>query len=653
MTTMTKERSFEKLIELRREMRHMNFYTRLGKVEQIVGMIIEVSGLLASIGDVCEIRIPGKPSVLSEVVGFHDSITQIMPYDETDGIGYGNTVYNTGRKLRVRMSDALIGRTVDALGRPIDGLGEVEGGTLLPISGKASNPMHRPEIREPITLGVKAIDGMITLGKVQRIGIFAGSGVGKSTLMGMIARNVTADVNVLALVGERGRELMEFLKKDLGPEGLKRSVVVVATSDNSAMLRNKCAMTATAIAEFFQKQGKNVLLVNNLPVIGDDHGTVYRYVKPDLSQTKYTNSSTAPEEVTITFNYNDGSGNTKTITAFRQQYEFENETEFAVTINDIHFTNAYSSKIIGWAETADGAGATRYIKPYKDMTLYAQWDSLEYRIPARGEQEIQLLQLPQSVTTIKVYDREGPNGPYHVGWNGTLKLTVPEKKVMLISGTVCTESESFDYGDWRYRPNDYLIISDDTGKLTNEYASKYDDDERNGLYYSEKSGTPKSIGQLTTSANKVSLTFVSDGSDNYDGVDLTIKVTDPIFYVNNKEDFIAYAGLKGDVYLNQDIDLGEWNRDDISVNGNFDGNGHTIIYTGSDKCTGLFRNVKSSASVKHLRVSANITTSQSECAGIAYRNEGTISDCHFRGNIRSMSFFSLFNSGVAGNSAIK
>ena len=254
-------RSFEKIIALRREMRHMNFYTRLGKVEQIVGMIIEVSGLLASIGDVCEIRIPGKPPIMSEVVGFHDGITQIMPYDETDGIGYGNMVYNTGKKLRVQMGDSLIGRTVDAIGRPIDGLGALEDTVLYPISGKVANPMRRPEIREPITLGVKAIDGMITLGKGQRIGIFAGSGVGKSTLMGMIARNVTADVNVLALVGERGRELMEFLKKDLGPEGLKRSVVVVATSDNSAMMRNKCAMTATAIAEFFKNQGRDVLLM--------------------------------------------------------------------------------------------------------------------------------------------------------------------------------------------------------------------------------------------------------------------------------------------------------------------------------------------------------------------------------------------------------
>ena len=180
-------RSFEKIIELRREMRHMNFYTRLGKVEQIVGMIIEVSGLLASIGDVCEIRIPGKHSVMSEVVGFHDGITQIMPYDETDGRGYGNMVYNTGKKLRVQMGDSLIGRTVDAIGRPIDGLGALEDTVLYPISGRVANPMRRPEIREPITLGVKAIDGMITLGKGPRIGIFAGSGGGKSTLMGMIA----------------------------------------------------------------------------------------------------------------------------------------------------------------------------------------------------------------------------------------------------------------------------------------------------------------------------------------------------------------------------------------------------------------------------------------------------------------------------------
>ena len=246
--------------QMRQHIKYGNFFTYYGKVEQIVGMIIEVSGLTSSIGDVCEITV-GDNVVESEVVGFRDGKTLLMPYEETDGIGYGNIVYNTGRKLRVKMSDALIGRTVDALGRPIDGKGEIEGNTYYAINGKSSNPMERPQIHEPIELGIKAIDGMITLGKGQRIGIFAGSGVGKSTLMGMIARNVTADVNVIALVGERGRELMEFLNKDLGEEGLKRSVVVVATSDNSAMLRNKCALTATTIAEYFKNKGKDVLLM--------------------------------------------------------------------------------------------------------------------------------------------------------------------------------------------------------------------------------------------------------------------------------------------------------------------------------------------------------------------------------------------------------
>ena len=246
--------------QMRQHIKYGNFFTYYGKVEQIVGMIIEVSGLTSSIGDVCEITV-GDSVVESEVVGFREGKTLLMPYEETDGIGFGNVVYNTGRKLRVKMSDALIGRTVDALGRPIDGKGEIEGNTYYSINGKSSNPMTRPQIHEPIELGIKAIDGMITLGKGQRIGIFAGSGVGKSTLMGMIARNVTADVNVIALVGERGRELMEFLNKDLGEEGLKRSVVVVATSDNSAMLRNKCALTATTIAEYFKNQGKDVLLM--------------------------------------------------------------------------------------------------------------------------------------------------------------------------------------------------------------------------------------------------------------------------------------------------------------------------------------------------------------------------------------------------------
>lgn len=252
----------QELENLKTSIKYENFFNCYGKVCQIVGNIIEVSGLESSIGDVCEVNLGNSGKIaLTEVVGFKQGMTLLMPYEEIDGIGYGNVVYNTGKKLQIKISDALIGRTVDALGNPIDGKGDIQGNTYYSINGKPSNPMTRPPITEPVELGVKVIDGMITLGKGQRIGIFAGSGVGKSTLMGMIARNVTADVNVIALVGERGRELMEFLYKDLGEEGMRRSVVVVATSDNSAMLRNKCALTATTIAEYFKDRGKEVLLM--------------------------------------------------------------------------------------------------------------------------------------------------------------------------------------------------------------------------------------------------------------------------------------------------------------------------------------------------------------------------------------------------------
>lgn len=246
---------------LRQGVRLGSFFTSYGKVEQIVGMIIEATGMSCNVGDVCEIHTNSGEIVVTEAVGFRGGRALLMPYNETDGVGFGNPVFNTGKKLQIKMSDALIGRTVDALGRPIDGKGEIEGNSYYSINGKPSNPMERPQISEPIELGIKAIDGMLTIGKGQRMGIFAGSGVGKSTLMGMIARNVTADVNVIALVGERGRELVEFLTRDLGEEGAKRSVVVVATSDSSAMLRNKCALTATTIAEYFRDKGQNVLLM--------------------------------------------------------------------------------------------------------------------------------------------------------------------------------------------------------------------------------------------------------------------------------------------------------------------------------------------------------------------------------------------------------
>lgn len=245
-----------------RGIRMNSFYKTYGKIEQIVGMTVEASGINCNIGDVCKISVkPGKKYVTAEVVGFKDGKVMLMPYSDMDGIAYGSFVENTGEKLMINVSNSLIGRTVDALGEPLDGKEALSGGTLYSINGMRSNPLERPPIAKPLEFGVKAIDGMLTIGKGQRMGIFAGSGVGKSTLMGMIARNIKADVNVIALVGERGREVMEFIDRDLGPEGVKRSVLVVATSDQPALMRSKCALTATTIAEYFKDQGKDVLLM--------------------------------------------------------------------------------------------------------------------------------------------------------------------------------------------------------------------------------------------------------------------------------------------------------------------------------------------------------------------------------------------------------
>ena len=240
-------------------------YRYMGKIEKIVGMTIEASGPQCSIGDICRIYAKDfKSHIFAEVVGFQSEKVLLMPYTDIEGIGPGSIVDNTGDKLMVKTGDALIGRIIDAIGQPIDGNGEIEYTDSVSISGIPTNPLTRPKIAEPIELGVKAIDGLLTLGKGQRIGIFAGSGVGKSTLMGMIARKVKADINVIALVGERGREVREFIENDLGPEGMARSVVVVATSDQPAMMRYKCPMTATAIAEYFMSQGKDVLIMLSL-----------------------------------------------------------------------------------------------------------------------------------------------------------------------------------------------------------------------------------------------------------------------------------------------------------------------------------------------------------------------------------------------------
>ena len=237
------------------------FYRKLGKVVNVVGLTIESLGPDAKLGDLCRI-IPGgegEQPISAEVVGFRDKKTLLMPYDSTDGIGLGCIVENTGAPLRVEVSDELLGKTLDGLGRPVDG--KAVHGAPYPVEAAPPDPLSREIIDEVLTLGVKAVDGMMTIGKGQRIGIFAGSGVGKSTLMGMFARNTKADINVIALIGERGREVREFIERDLGEEGMKRSVVVVATSDRPALERNKAAKAATAIAEYFRDQGKDVLLM--------------------------------------------------------------------------------------------------------------------------------------------------------------------------------------------------------------------------------------------------------------------------------------------------------------------------------------------------------------------------------------------------------
>ena len=239
-----------------------SFIKKKGKIVNVVGLTLESAGPDAKLGDVCYIYPEGEDAkpILAEVVGFKEGKTQLMPYDVTDGIGLGNVVENTGETLKVWVGPEVLGKCLDGLGRPTDG-SILSNAQAYPVEAPPPDPMSRVIINEVLPLGVKAVDGLITVGKGQRIGIFAGSGVGKSTLMGMFARNTKADINVIALIGERGREVREFIERDLGEEGMKRSVVVVATSDRPALERNKAAKTATAIAEYFRDQGKDVLLM--------------------------------------------------------------------------------------------------------------------------------------------------------------------------------------------------------------------------------------------------------------------------------------------------------------------------------------------------------------------------------------------------------
>ncbi|MCL2854283.1 MAG: flagellar protein export ATPase FliI [Defluviitaleaceae bacterium] len=237
-----------------------SYVKRLGRVAQVVGLTIEAVGPEVNIGATCLIR-SGKYAtpVTAEVVGFRGNHVLLMPLGNIAGVGPGSVV-EAASPLTLKVSDAILGRVLNGLGQPLDGLPPVEGMDF-PISNSPPNPLMRDRITKSMTVGVKAIDGLLTVGRGQRVGIFAGSGVGKSTLLGMIARNTHADISVIGLIGERGREVREFIEKDLGEEGLRRSVVVVATSDMPALVRLKAAEVATAIAEYFRDQGRDVMLL--------------------------------------------------------------------------------------------------------------------------------------------------------------------------------------------------------------------------------------------------------------------------------------------------------------------------------------------------------------------------------------------------------
>jgi len=232
-----------------------------GRVKQVIGLVIEADGPSVSVGEVCLIEIPGSEPVRSEVVGFRDNSVLLMPLGVMHGISPGCPVVATGSPMRLKVGSALLGRVLNALGEPMDGKGPIREIDEISVENQPPLPLERRRITEVLPMGVRAIDGCLTIGKGQRMGIFSGSGVGKSTLLGMICRNTTADVNVIALIGERGREVKEFLERDLGDEGLKRSVVVCATGDQPALIRIKGALTAHAIAEYFRDQGKDVNLL--------------------------------------------------------------------------------------------------------------------------------------------------------------------------------------------------------------------------------------------------------------------------------------------------------------------------------------------------------------------------------------------------------
>jgi len=232
-----------------------------GKVSKVIGLIIEASLPDGTLGELCRIKTRSGDHIRAEVVGFRQDKVLLMPLDETVGISPGSEVFRSPKPLSISVGPQILGRVIDGLGNPIDGKGSINADQKQPAYNTPPNPMFRSRIKQHLTTGIRPIDGLITIGKGQRAGLFSGSGVGKSVLLGMMARYTNADVNVIGLVGERGREVREFIERDLGIEGLKKSVVVVATSDQAAMVRVKAALITTAIAEYFRDQGLDVLLL--------------------------------------------------------------------------------------------------------------------------------------------------------------------------------------------------------------------------------------------------------------------------------------------------------------------------------------------------------------------------------------------------------
>jgi len=249
----------EALVERLEEVERFAVY---GRVTRVVGLVVEAVGVDVALGELCLVRsLDGRHEVRAEVVGFHRDGVLLMPFSDLDGVHPGSSVQPLGRAFTARAGEGLLGRVLDGLGRPMDGKGPLGATEPVTLAAEPPNPLQRARIREPLSTGIRALDGLLTVGQGQRIGIFSGSGVGKSTLLGMIARRSSADVNVIALLGERGREVREFIEQILGPEGLARSVLVVATGDQSALIRSRGALVATALAEYFRDRGQQVLLM--------------------------------------------------------------------------------------------------------------------------------------------------------------------------------------------------------------------------------------------------------------------------------------------------------------------------------------------------------------------------------------------------------